>query len=93
MATELEAEVLDLVQTAELHRTRLALYRMGVLPRARVAAEAALAGYRTGRTAFQAVLDSYLSLYRDEAEAVRLLTEFGKAVLAIEALVGREVVS
>lgn len=93
MATELEAEVLDLVQTAEVHRTRIALYRLGVLPRARAAAEAALAGYRTARTDFEGVLDSYMSLYRDEAEAVRLLTEFGKVVFAIEALMGREVVS
>ena len=93
MAAELEAEVLDLAQTAELHRTRLALYQAGVLPRARAAAEAALAGYRTGRTSFQGVLDTYTALYRDEAEAVRLLTEFGKVVIALEALAGREVVS
>ena len=93
MAAELEAEVLDLAQTAKLHRTRLALYQAGVLPRARAAAEAALAGYRTGRTSFQGVLDTYTALYRDEAEAVRLLTEFGKVVIALEALAGREVVS
>jgi cobalt-zinc-cadmium efflux system outer membrane protein len=93
MAAELEAEVVDLAQTAELHRTRLALYQTGVLPRARAAAEAALAGYRTGRTTFQGVLDTYTALYRDEADAVRLLTEFSKAVIALEALAGREVVS
>jgi cobalt-zinc-cadmium efflux system outer membrane protein len=93
MAAELEAEVLDLRQTVELHRTRLALYQAGVLPRSQAAAQAALAGYRTGRTEFQGVLDSYMALYRDEAEAVRLLTQFGKTILAIEALVGREVVS
>ena len=93
MAAEFEAEVLDLAYTAELHRTRLALYQVGVLPRARAAAEAALAGYRTGRTSFQGVLDTYTALYRDEAEAVRLLAEFGKVVVALEALAGREVVS
>ncbi len=93
MAAELEAEMLDLARTAELHRTRLALYRAGVLPRARAAAEAALAGYRTGRTTFQGVLDTYTALYRDEAEAVRLLTDFGKVVITLEALAGREVVS
>ena len=93
MVAELEAEVLDLAKTAEVHRTRLALYRAGVLPRARAASEAALAGYRTGRTSFQGVLDTYTALYRDEAEAVRLLTEFGKVVMALEALAGREVVS
>jgi outer membrane protein TolC len=93
MAAELEAEVLDLAQMAEVHRTRLALYRAGVLPRARAAAEAGLAGYRTGRTSFQGVLDTYMALYRDEAEAARLLTEFGKVVIALEALAGREVVS
>jgi cobalt-zinc-cadmium efflux system outer membrane protein len=93
MAAELEAEVLDLVQTAELHRTRLGLYHAGVLPRARAAAEAALAGYRTGRTGFQTVLDTYLSLYAYEADSVRLLTEFAKTVLALEALAGREIVS
>jgi hypothetical protein len=52
-----------------------------------------LAGYRTGRTTFQGVLDTYSALYRDEADAVRLLTEFSKAVIALEALAGREVVS
>jgi outer membrane protein TolC len=93
MAAELEAEVLDLAQTTELHRTRLALYQAGVLPRARAAAEAALAGYRTGRTSFQGVLDTYMTLYTYEADAVRLLTEFAKAVLALEALAGQEVVS
>ncbi len=93
MAAEFEAEVLDLTYTAELHRTRLALYQVGVVPRARAAAEAALAGYRTSRTSFQGVLDTYTALYRDEAEAVRLLTQFGKVVVALEALAGREVVS
>jgi hypothetical protein len=39
------------------------------------------------------VLDTYTALYRDEAEAVRLLTQFGKVVVALEALAGREVVS
>jgi outer membrane protein, heavy metal efflux system len=93
MAAELEAEALDLVQTAELHRTRLALYQAGVLPRARASAEAALAGYRTGRTSFQGVLDTYMALYRDEADAVRLLTELAKTVITLEGLVGQEVVS
>ncbi len=93
MAAELEAEVLDMVQTTELHRTRLALYQAGVLPRARAAAEAALAGYRNSRTSFQAVLDSFLSLYAYEEGALRLLTEFAKAVVALEALTGREIVS
>jgi cobalt-zinc-cadmium efflux system outer membrane protein len=93
MASELEAEVVDLAQTAELHRTRLALYQAGVLPRAQAAAEAALAGYRTGRTSFQGVLDTYMALYNDEVEAARLLTEFGKVIIALEALAGREVIS
>ena len=93
MAAELEAEVLDLVQTAEMHRTRLALYHAGVLPRARAAAEAALAGYRNGRTSFQVVLDSFMSLYTYEESVLRLLTEFAKTVVALEALTGREVVS
>jgi outer membrane protein, heavy metal efflux system len=93
MAAELEAEVVDLAQMAELHRTRLLLYQGGVLPRAQAAAEAALAGYRTGRTSFQGVLDTFMALYKDEVEAARLLTEFGKAVITLEALAGREVVS
>jgi outer membrane protein, heavy metal efflux system len=93
MAAELEAEVVNLTLTAELHRTRLALYQAGVLPRAQAAAEAALAGYRTGRTSFQGVLDTYMALYNDEVESARLLTEFGKAVIALEALAGRELVS
>jgi outer membrane protein TolC len=93
MAAELEAEVLDLAQAAELHRTRLALYHAGVLPRARAAAEAALTGYRNGRTTFQAVLDSFMSLYAYEEGALRLLTEFAKAVVALEALTGQEIVS
>ena len=93
MASALEAEVLDLAQTTELHRTRLALLQAGVLPRARAAAAAALAGYRTGRTSFQGVLDTYMALYADEADAVRLLTEYAKAVVALEALLGREITS
>lgn len=93
MVAELEAEVLDLARTAELHRTRLALYHAGVLPRAQAAAEVALGGYRTGRTSFQSVLDTYVALYEYEAEAIRLLTEFARAVLTLEALTGREIAS
>jgi outer membrane protein TolC len=93
MASALEAEVLDLAQTMELHRTRLALLQAGVQPRARAAAEAALAGYRTGRTSFQAVLDTYVALYTDEADAVRLLTEYAKAAVSLESLLGREITS
>ncbi len=93
LAAALRVEVHDAVQDAELHRTRLALFRHGILPRARAAAAAALAGYRAGSASFETVLGTYLALFRDEAETVRFLANYSRAVTALEALVGLEVIS
>ncbi|MBA2291583.1 MAG: TolC family protein [Gemmatimonadales bacterium] len=93
LAAALRVEVHDAAQDAELHRTRLVLFHHGILPRARAAAAAALAGYRAGSASFETVLGTYLALFRDEAETVRALADFSRAVTVLEALVGLEVIS
>lgn len=51
------------------------LVSKGLVPQDRLAYEAALASYQTGRTPFSSVLDALGALYRDRAEELGLLSE------------------
>lgn len=73
---------------AEVNRTRRlrALYQGSILPTARAAATAALAGYRNGGVGFTAVLDGHLTVVRYELQTIQLDADEAKAIAGLEAL-------
>jgi cobalt-zinc-cadmium efflux system outer membrane protein len=91
MLSELEAEIAT--RHAEVLRIRqhLHLLAAGILPQARAAFSAQLAGYRVGDAPLDTVLTSQAELYRHELEYHRLLSDFARGVVALERLVGTEV--
>ncbi len=67
---------------------RIALYRTGILPQARLRLESALSAYRVDRAGFAAVVAARMQLYRLELDYHEALTEHGKAIAALEAALG-----
>ena len=101
MASMSRAELLDLeasvdgsiaMQLAELERARTltALYREEVIPEAGAMVESAFASYRVGSVDFMTLVDAQMTLNRYEGELYQLLGDYGKAVAALESVVGRE---
>ena len=92
MLAELEAEIAT--RHAEVLRIRehLRLLAQGILPQARASFSAQLAGYRAGRATLDTVLASQAGLYQHELEYHRLLSDFARGVVALERMVGTEVV-
>jgi outer membrane protein, heavy metal efflux system len=76
---------------ARLERnSRLAdLYRLGIIPQADHAVEAALAAYRAGRADFINVLDSQTALFNFEREYIEAVAEHQMQLAELEAMVGQ----
>jgi outer membrane protein, heavy metal efflux system len=76
---------------ARLERnSRLAeLYRLGIIPQADLAVEAALASYRAGRADFINVLDSQTALFNFEREHIEAIAEHQMQLAEIEAMIGQ----
>jgi outer membrane protein TolC len=76
---------------AELDRAQelVTLYEDEILPQARGTVESALSSYRSGAVEFLTLLDAELALTRFEAELAVLVSEYGAALSALEATVGR----
>jgi len=80
------------VQLAELERARrlVALYRDEVIPEAHATVESAFSSYRVGSVDFMTLVDAQMTVNRYEGELFQLLGEYGKAVTALESVIGRE---
>jgi outer membrane protein, heavy metal efflux system len=80
------------VQLAELERARTltALYRDEIIPEARATVESAFSSYRVGSVDFMTLVDAQMTANRYEGELHQLLGDYGKAVAALESIVGRE---
>ena len=100
MASMARAELVDLeasvdgsiaMQLAELERARTltSLYRDEVIPEARATVESAFSSYRVGSVDFMTLVDAQMTLNRYEGELYQLLGDYGKAVAALESVVGR----
>ncbi|MFL5574400.1 MAG: TolC family protein [Gemmatimonadaceae bacterium] len=89
---QLRAEVARLVSDAERARTQLALSKKAVLPQGQAALAAATAAYQAGRTDLRPVLEARSTLFGYETAYYRALSDFAKAIAALEAAVGSEVV-
>jgi len=87
----LRADVARLVGDAERARTQLALAKKAVLPQGQAAVAAAAAAYQAGRTDLRPVLEARAALLAYETAYYRALSDFAKAVAALEQVVGAEV--
>ncbi len=76
---------------AELERARAltVLYRDEVIPEAHATVESAFSSYRVGSVDFMTLVDAQMTVNRYEGELYQLLGEYGKAVTALESVVGR----
>ena len=88
---EVNAALATLRTSAERARARLALYQTTVMPQRRAVVDAALASYRANSGTLAQVLSAESALLSDAMTVARALSEFAKAVAAIELIVGSEV--
>jgi len=91
LRNETTAQVVELRARAEQDQNLTRLYRSSVLPQARAAVDAALAGYRVGRVSFMQLVDNEMTVNRYETERYRLAADHQQALGELEALVGRAV--
>ena len=80
------------VLLAELDRARslAALYRDEVIPEAHATVESAFSSYRVGAVDFMTLVDAQMTVNQFEGDLHQLLGDYGKAVTAMESMVGRE---
>jgi outer membrane protein TolC len=80
------------VLLAELDRARslTVLYRDEVIPEAHATVESAFSSYRVGAVDFMTLVDAQMTVNQYEGDLHQLLGDYGKAVAAMESMVGRE---
>lgn len=88
---ELDDEIASLVAELEGARDRLVLLEEGTLPQAEASLAAATASYRVGDVDFLTLLDAQVTLYRQELDEHRLLSDFATNLARLERAVGTEV--
>jgi outer membrane protein, heavy metal efflux system len=85
---ELEAMLRQQVSAAQQALKSVRLYETGLLPQARLTADASLAAYRVGRVDFFTLLDSRMTVFNAETAYAATLAAHQKALAEIEFLVG-----
>ena len=85
---ELEAMLRQQVSAAQQALKSVRLYETGLLPQARLTADASLAAYRVGRVDFFTLLDSRMTVFNAETAYAASLAAYNKALAEIEFLVG-----
>jgi outer membrane protein TolC len=89
---DLHAQVATLHGTLERDRTQLALYRRAILPEGERIAEARALQFAAGKSAWSDVLQAEASRLEDQLTYERTLVGFAKTLIALEQLIGEEVV-
>jgi outer membrane protein, heavy metal efflux system len=85
---ELDAMLRQQVAAAEQWLKSVRLYETGLLPQARLTADASLAAYRVGRVDFFSLLDSRMTVFNAEVGYAAGLAAYNKALAEIEFLTG-----
>lgn len=85
---ELDAMLRQQVAAAGQALKSVRLYETGLLPQARLTADASLAAYRVGRVDFFTLLDSRMTVFNAETAYAASLAAYNKALAEIELLVG-----
>jgi outer membrane protein TolC len=86
---ELDAMLRQQVAAAEQSLKSVRLYETGLLPQARLTADASLAAYRVGRVDFFSLLDSRMTVFNAEVGYAASLAAYNKALAELEFLVGK----
>jgi outer membrane protein TolC len=86
---ELDAMLRQQVAAAEQALKSARLYETGLLPQARLTADASLAAYRVGRMDFFTLLDSRMTVFNAEVGYAASLAAYHKALAELEFLVGK----
>jgi outer membrane protein TolC len=89
LRNETTARVIETHARAVRDRNLARLYRTSILPQARAAVQASLAGYRVGRVTFMQLIDDQMTVNRYETETYRLIADYHQAVGELEALAGQ----
>lgn len=87
----IRAKVARLYSEADRARTQLAIYRKAVLPQGRVLLGSALGSYQSGKADFLTVLDAQNTISASELVYYQAVTDFAKALAALDETVGEEV--
>lgn len=88
----LRAEIAVRYSDAERARTQLALLVSAMLPQARATLASATASFQVGRVGLEEVVDAQAITFHAETSYYRALADFGKAIAALEQVVGTGVV-
>jgi outer membrane protein TolC len=86
---ELDAMLRQQVAAAEQSLRAARLYETGLLPQARLTADASLAAYRVARVDFFTLLDSRMTVFNAEVGYAASLAAYNKALAEIEFLTGK----
>jgi outer membrane protein, heavy metal efflux system len=86
---ELDAMLRQQVAAAGQSLKSVRLYETGLLPQARLTADASLAAYRVGRVDFFSLLDSRMTVFNAEVGYAASLAAYNKALAEVEFLVGK----
>ena len=85
---ELDAMLRQQIAAATQTLKSVRLYETGLLPQARLTADASLAAYRVGRADFFSLLDSRMTAFSAEVGYAASLAAYNKALAEIEFLAG-----
>jgi outer membrane protein TolC len=86
--SELQFAIADGVSMLQRLERKIALYRTGIIPQARLQIDTALSAYMVNKADFMTLLDSRMQLYRYELEFHDALTEYEKSLAVLESAVG-----
>jgi outer membrane protein, heavy metal efflux system len=89
LRNETIAQIIETRARAARDRNLGRLYRTSILPQARAAVDASLAGYRVGRVTFMQLVDNQMTVNRYDIETYQLMADYRQAAGELEALVGR----
>lgn len=87
----IRAKVASLYGEADRARTQLAIYRKAVLPQGRAMLGSAVGSYQSGKANFLTVLDAQNTISASELVYYQAITDFAKALAALDETLGEEV--
>jgi outer membrane protein TolC len=89
MSNEIRFMISDKLTEVEKAERQVELLKTGIIPLATLSLDSAMSSYRVNKVDFMTVLDSLMTLFKNEIQYYRLLTDSRKSIAEIEAAVGR----
>ena len=89
MTNEIRFMISDKLTEIERAEKQIELLKTGIIPLATLSLDSAMSSYRVNKVDFMTVLDSLMTLFKNEIQYYRLLTDSRKGIAEIEATVGK----